>query len=113
MKNFKIIFIIALAIIFVVTAFTAIFNAGRILGQVFKVYVFKYQECEYKTIMPIKTSDVDITKEQPLERECFTDYNQVKREIAEGLALLIVSIPIVYVSQRSLRKNIKEVKGKK
>ncbi|HUT96212.1 MAG TPA: hypothetical protein VMW82_01420 [Candidatus Paceibacterota bacterium] len=112
MKNFKIIFIIALAIIFVVTAFTAIFNAGRILGQVFKVYVFKYQDCEYKVI-PIEVAPNAIPKEQPSIRECSIDYNGAKREIAEGLALLIVSIPIAYISQSSLRKNIKEAKNKK
>ena len=46
MKRLKLIFIIALAIIFIGTAFTAIFGAGRVLGQVFNVYIFKYETCE-------------------------------------------------------------------
>ena len=108
MKKVKMIFVIALAIIFVGTTFTAIFGAGRALGQIFKVYIFKYQECEYKAI-PIARDPGSIMEEQIPEKNCFIDYNQAKRDIAEGLALLIITLPIIYFSQRTLRKTIKEV----
>lgn len=113
MKSIRIIFIIALAVIFVVTTFTAIFSAGRALGQIFKVYVFKYQECEYKAITPVRVLDVNTIKEQISEKECFIDYNRAKQDIAEGLALLIITIPIIYFSQRALRKSIREVNEQK
>jgi len=109
MKHPKLIFIIALAIIFVGTTFTAIFGAGRALGQIFKVYIFKYQECEYKAF-PIVKEPSGIPEEQIPEKNCFIDYNRAKKDIAEGLALLIVTIPIIYFSQRTLRKTIKEAK---
>jgi len=110
MKNIKMIFVIALAIIFVGTTFTAIFGAGRALGQIFKAYIFKYQECEYKVI-PLVREPGAMMEEQIPERECYIDYNRAKKDIAEGVALLIITIPIIYFSQRALRKTIKEVKG--
>lgn len=106
MKRLKLIFIIALAIIFIGTAFTAIFGAGRVLGQVFKVYVFKYETCEYKPI-PIRL-DNEPKPGEVSERECYVDYNRAKRDISEGLALLIITLPIAYFSQRALRRAIKE-----
>ena len=106
MKWLKLIFIIALAIIFIGTAFTAIFGAGRVLGQVFKVYIFKYETCEYKPI-PIR-SDNEPKPGEVSEKECYVDYNRAKKDISEGLALLIIAFPIAYFSQRALRRAIKE-----
>ena len=106
MKWLKLVFIIALAVIFVGTAFTAVFGAGRVLGQVFKVYVFKYETCEYKT--PISREPSKPEQEQTPEKECYIDYNRAKRDISEGLALFIIAFPIAYFSQRALRRSIKE-----
>ena len=104
------IFVIALAIIFVGTTFTAIFGAGKALGQIFKAYIFKYQECDYKaTPIPITRDPESIPIDQVIEKECYIDYNRAKKDIAEGVALLIITVPIIYFSQRVLRSAIKEV----
>ncbi len=108
MKWLKLIFIVALAIIFVGTAFTAVFGAGRVLGQVFKVYVFKYETCEYKPVPVSRELSEELKPEQISERECYIDYNRAKKDISEGLALFIVAFPIAYFSQLALRKSIKE-----
>ena len=111
MKNIKTIFIIALAIIFVGTTFTAIFGGSKALGQIFKAYIFKYQQCEYKANpIPIVKDPNSMPIDQVIEKDCTIDYNQAKKDIAEGTALLIVTIPIIYFSQRTLRRTIKEVK---
>ena len=107
MKWLKLIFIIALAIIFIGTAFTAIFGAGKALGQVFKVYVFKYETCEYK-ITPVRKEELLLEIPQESEKECYIDYNRAKKDISEGLALLLIALPIAYFSQRALRKSIKQ-----
>lgn len=106
MKWLKLTFIIALAIIFVGTAFTAVFSASRVLGQVFKVYIFKYETCEYQPI-PVRSAE-EPQQEQTLEKECYLDYNRAKKDISEGLAMFIIAFPIVYLSQRTLRRAIKE-----
>lgn len=107
MKWLKFTFIVALAIIFVGTAFTAIFSSGRILAQIFKIYIFKYETCDYKSV-PITREIVESRQEQLSERECYIDYNRAKKDISEGLALLIVSFPVAYFSQRVLQRSIKE-----
>ncbi len=106
MKWLKLTFIIALAIIFIGTSFVAIFGAGKVLGQVFKVYIFKYETCEYKPL-PVRSAE-EPQPEQASEKECYVDYNRAKRDISDGLAMLIIAFPIAYFSQRALRRLIKE-----
>lgn len=106
MKWLKLIFIIALAIIFIGTAFTAIFGAGRTLGQVFRVYVFKYETCDYKPL-PARSAE-EPQQEQTLEKECYVDYNRAKGSISDGLAMFLIAFPIAYISQKALRRFIKE-----
>ncbi len=104
MKWLKLVFIASLAIIFIGTSFIAIIGAGQVIGQVFKVYVFKYETCEYKY-----PSAVEPNQDRKLtEKECYVDYNSAKRQIAQNLAMFIVAFPIVYFSQRALRRAIKE-----
>lgn len=106
MKWLKLTFIVALAIIFVGTSFVAIFGAGRILGQVFKTYIFKYETCEYR---PLQARSIEeLQQEQASEKECYVDYNRAKRDISDGLAMLIIAFPIAWLSQRALRRSIKE-----
>lgn len=106
MKWLKLTFIASLAILFVATSFLAIFSGGRILGQIFKTYVFKYETCEYK-LRPIPLKELQAEPEES-SRECYIDHNRAKKDIAEGLAMLIVSLPVVYLTQQHLRKEIKE-----
>jgi hypothetical protein len=111
MKNLKLILIIALAVIFVGITFTAIFGGGKMLGQIFKAYIFKYEQCDYKAMpLPIAREPESISIDQVIEKECYIDYNQAKKDIAEGLALLIITIPVIYLSQKGLKQAIK---GKK
>lgn len=83
------------------------------LGQVFKAYIFKYEQCDFKAMpLPVTRDAESMPIDQVIERECYIDYNQAKKDIAEGLALLIITIPVSYFSQRALRKAIEESKEK-
>lgn len=88
----KFIFIVALVIIFVGTSFIAIFGAGKVLTALFKAFVFKVETCEYKPVRTEKT--LPIPGFEAPEQTCKIDYNRAKEDIAEGLAMFIVSIPI-------------------
>src|SRR3990167_5157107 len=95
----KFIFITALVVIFVGTSFIAIFGAARVLTALFKAYVFKAETCEY---MPAKLRPVAMEEPQKQEfeepeRECKIDYNRAKEDIAEGLAMFIISAPIALI----------------
>ena len=109
MKWLKLILVIAFAVIFIGTTFTAIFGAGRVLGQVLKVYVFKYEECEYKPVPMRQPVELEVNSTFP-ERSCDVDYNRAKRDISDGLAMFIVAFPVAWISQKSLRRYIKESK---
>lgn len=110
MKWLRLTFIVSLAILFVGSSFIVIFGGGKLLGQVFKTYAFKYETCEYKPRpVYIQEPPTEAQEQELSEKECFVDYNQAKKDIAEGLAMLVVSLPVTYLTQRQLRKEIKEV----
>ena len=105
----KFIFITALVVIFVGTSFIAIFGAARVLTALFKAYVFKAETCEYMPAKlrqvaaePAKVESVKQEFEDP-ERECKIDYNRAKEDIAEGLAMFIISAPIALVLFRKTK----------
>lgn len=104
MKWLRLVFIAALAIIFIGTTFISIMGAGQVIGQVLKVYVFKYETCEHKYPTVIEPGQ----EKESTEKECYIDYNGAKRQIAQNLAMFIVAFPIAYFSQRALRRAIKE-----
>lgn len=104
----KFIFITALVIIFVGTSFIAIFGAGKVLTALFKAYVFRVETCDY---MPTKLRSVAVEEPQKQEfeepeRVCKIDYNRAKDDIAEGLAMFIISTPIAVIFFKKIKNLI-------
>lgn len=111
MNWLRFIFIIALLVIFVVTAIAAIFGAGKVLTAIFRAYVFKVETCEYRP--PKFVRQITETKEfqevpQEPERECKIDYNRSKEDISNGLAMFLVAAPLAVIFFRKTRKFIYE-----
>ena len=107
MQWLKFIFIFSLVVIFDGTSFIAIFGAGKVLTALFKAYVFKAETCEYKPVRAVKipASEEGMpsqTFEEP-ERTCEIDYNRAKDDIAEGLAMFIISTPIAVIFFKKLK----------
>lgn len=98
----KFIFITALVIIFIGTSFIAIFGAGKVLTALFKTYMFKVETCEYKPARAVLLESNKQKFEEP-ERECKVDYNRAKEDIAEGLAMFIISAPIAFILFRKTK----------
>lgn len=111
MNWLRFIFIIALLIIFVVTAIASIFGVGRVLTAVFRSYVFKVETCEYRPPKIVRPAPTDgkiqeIMEEQP--RECKIDYNRSKEDISNGLAMFLVAAPLAVIFFKKTRKFIYE-----
>ena len=109
MKWVKLIFVISLAIIFVGTTFVAIIGAAQILDQVFRVYILKYETCNYGPRALSVEKPVEISDEK-MVKECYVDYNHAKRGISTGLSMLLIAFPIALISKKGLKKAIKEMK---
>lgn len=111
MNWLRFIFIIALLVIFVVTAIASIFGAGKVLTAVFRSYVFKVETCEYrppKIISRIpETKEIQEVPAEP-DRECKIDYNRSKEDISNGLAMFLVAAPLAVIFFRKTRKFIYE-----
>ena len=101
----KFIFITALVVIFVGTSFIAIFGAGKVLTALFKAYVFKAETCEYgpSKLRPVAIEDPAKQEFEEPKRECKIDYNRAKEDIAEGLAMFIISTPIAFILFRKTK----------
>lgn len=111
MNWLRFIFIIALLVIFVVTAIASIFGAGRVLTAIFRSYVFKVETCEYRPPKIVRLAAPDqkipeIAEEQP--RECKIDYNRSKEDISNGLAMFLVAAPLAVLFFKKTRKFIYE-----
>lgn len=110
MKWVKLIFVISLAIIFIGTTFVAVIGATQILDQVFRVYILKYETCNYgPRAVPVEKS-VEISNEEEMVEKCYVDYNHAKRGISTGLSMLLIAFPIAIISKKGLKKSIKEMK---
>lgn len=109
MDKFKLVFAGALAVILVVSALTALFGAGRVVNATLRTYVLKVEECrhDYPRRVPLEGADEEY--EEPKE-ECFIDYNATKRDIANGVGMVIVATPLAWFMYRNTRKMIEERK---
>jgi len=108
MQYLKLLFLLALVILFVGTSFSAIFGGGKVLTSLFKAYVFKVETCQYDyraKPIPVEVGG-EILAEEPTE-ECKIDYNDAKRDISEGLAMVIVATPIAFLLFRKIKEHLK------
>src|SRR3989344_9500504 len=85
----KLIVVIIFGILFTVSSIFSIVNASRLLGEGFKE-IIGYDACNYSRPKMINPEG-NITQEYPEEFYCTNDK---KRNIAESLAYLIISLPI-------------------
>lgn len=82
---------LGLTILFVGSTFITLFGAGQSLQAVLKTYVFQVEDCKYDYApRPVNPEEKFI---EPKEI-CFIDYNRTKKDVAEGLAMFLVSAPI-------------------
>lgn len=107
MNWFKFLFAAALAIILVVSTLTSLFGAGRVVNAVLETYVFQVENCRYKTV-PRPVGDNTEDYEEPQET-CEIDYNQAKRDIANGVGMFLVAAPLAWFMYGQTKKMIEEV----
>jgi len=111
MNYLKSLFLLALVILFVGTSFSAIFGGGKVLTAIFKAYVFKVETCQYNyKPRPIMAEEKPQIEEEP-EEKCKIDYNDAKKDIAEGLAMVIVTTPIALLLFRKVKDYLRESKA--
>jgi len=100
----KYIIIIILGVIFITATMFSIVNASKLLGEGFK-YVFDYDDCNFysypKPMIEEVNESVRIQQQEIDERFCINDK---KRNIAESLAYLIVSLPLAILFYRKLMR---------
>lgn len=90
---------LAFAVVFVGTTFMTIFGAGKLIDTTLSTYVLKYETCDYKPA-------VRIEPEQPQElnkEECSVDYNRAKNDLASGISMFVVGLPVAWFVLRKLR----------
>ncbi|PIR97829.1 MAG: hypothetical protein COT89_02885 [Candidatus Colwellbacteria bacterium CG10_big_fil_rev_8_21_14_0_10_42_22] len=111
MKIFKLVFAIAIALVFVVSTLTVMFSAGSVLNAVFSAYVFGVEDCYSNgpVVEPVPFDEVG--DKTAIDNKCEVNHNQAKREVAGGLSILIVAIPFAYLSWKESRKLLKEERG--
>ena len=97
MDKIKFLVVAAVAIVFVITTITAMFGGGRVLDSVLKTYVFRVETCTYKPAPRV------LEAVEP-EQECGVDYNRTRSDLAGGLAMLLVSLPIAGFAFWQLKK---------
>ncbi len=110
MNLVKLTFIAALALLFVVSSIMTILSSSNFLGSVFRTYVLKYETCEYRPlpVMEMTEERMAVKPAAQSEKNCYVDYNQAKWNIAEGLAMLIISFPVAFLTYRQLRREMRE-----
>jgi len=106
MRIISLVVSIMLALVFVVSTVTILFSTGRMVNAVFDAYVFKVDNCYGPRYFPVEEGE-----ESPKEPECVIDYNQAKRDISGGLALLIVAAPLAYFSYKKSLALVREGKA--
>ena len=102
----KLVFTIAIAIVFVVSTFVALFGAGSMLNATLRTYVFKVEECMYRPMVASVESEKTIAEDP--QQECKVDYNNAKGNIADGLGMFILAAPLALVSFWQTRRTVKE-----
>lgn len=105
MKALKFIFTLALAVIFVVTTFLAVFGLGKVIDQVLKSYVFGIENCTYPYAVYPEVRHAGSTSQKAV---CEPGRNEVGREVAEGLSMFLVGLPVAIVAFRETKKSIRE-----
>ncbi|MBI2628187.1 MAG: hypothetical protein HYW71_01980 [Candidatus Niyogibacteria bacterium] len=115
MAYLRFLFLLALVVLFVGTSFSAIFGGGKLLTAVFKAYVLKVETCRYDYISkPLPVAERPAPAElapagQEVNKEvCKIDYNDAKRDIAEGLAMMIIAAPIAFLLFRKIKEYLRE-----
>ena len=96
--NSKLIITIIFGIVFIIATIFSLVNASLLLGVGFK-YALGYDECSYYRSIPLEESNktTDISQDE----YCLNDR---KRDIAQSLAFLVVSLPIAIWFYRKFRK---------
>tara|TARA_Y100000034_G_scaffold128968_1_gene184546 strand:+ start:916 stop:1242 length:327 start_codon:yes stop_codon:yes gene_type:complete len=101
----KLIIVIVLGILFIVASVFSIVNASRLLSEGFKE-MLDFDECDYRQ----NPREVLDNLEEPADAEViakdkdFYCVNNKKRNIAESLAYLIISLPLTIFFYRKLIK---------
>ncbi|MEX2054375.1 MAG: hypothetical protein WD883_02440 [Candidatus Colwellbacteria bacterium] len=108
MKIINLVVSIMLALVFVISTVTVLFSAGRVVNAGLDAYVFKIDNCYGPRYLPTEVGEGE--KEVPEQPECFIDYNQAKRDVSGGLALLVVAAPLAYFSYRKSLSLVREGK---
>jgi len=96
--NSKLIVTIIFGIIFIIATVFSIVNASKLIGEGFKE-VLGYDNCAYYRPVPLEKTNETIDVSQ--EEYCLNDK---KRNIAESLAYLIVSLPLAIFFYKKFRK---------
>lgn len=111
MNWFKIIFMAALSVIFVVGTFVALFGAGQALNATLRTYVFQVEDCRFGVVKPLTTVPAEGESRvlaEELEETCDVDYNQAKRNIVDGLSMFILAAPLAGGMFWQARRMMKE-----
>lgn len=93
---FKSIFTITLSLVFLITTIMAIVGAGRLVNTGLDV-ALGVETCTYRP-------SIERVEKESIE-ECSVDTNSQKRDVAGGLAMLLVALPISIFSYRKMRKS--------
>lgn len=114
MRVFRAIFAVALALIFFVSTIFMLVGAGETVSVGIRTYVFQVCDSGYARPMPMPApipGDVNAKPQEIVQPECAIDYNNAKRQLADGLSK-IVAVPFAWFSFVWLRKMMKEDWGK-
>jgi len=97
----KLIFKIALALVFVISTGFGLFGAGQLFNTILKDIVLQVENCQYVS--------TPIDRNNPVEPEklCKRDFNDTKRSIADGLAGLVIGGGVSVFTYKKLR-NLEE-----
>ncbi|MBU2634578.1 MAG: hypothetical protein KJ674_05030 [Nanoarchaeota archaeon] len=95
----KLIVTIIFGVVFIIATVFALVNAGKLLSEGFKE-LLGYEEC-YDNYPRV----VELGNESEITKDPYCVDNR-KRNIAEGLAYLIISLPIAIFFYRKFRKSM-------
>lgn len=95
---FKNIFTIAIALVFLVTGIMSVVGAGK-LANIGLEKVLGVENCDYR----YNTPKPNITGTTP-EYVCKPDTNRTKKDMADSLAMILISLPVSIWSYRKINK---------
>ena len=101
-KVVKTVLLITIAVLFLVTSIISLVSASNVISEITKTYFLGVETCNYKPVVRPLEVEVRPGQIQESEEECKIDYNQTKRELANSIAMLIVSLPIAIFTYRKL-----------